>query len=79
MKCYKNIQIEYENNFKFIFDFDQIFIGKSELNHITEKGGGYGVNFDGNSILIREKNNNDKEYKYIFIGHQILHSTPNTK
>lgn len=45
----------------------QIFIGKSEKNGMTEFSGGFGEEFDGNSILL-----NIKGKKYIFIGRSIF-------
>jgi hypothetical protein len=44
----------------------EIFIGKSKKNEMTEFSGGYGPEFDGNSILLWINN-----LKYIFIGKSI--------
>ena len=44
----------------------KIFIGESPLNPMTEYSGGYGPEFDGNSILLKME-----QEKYIFIGDQI--------
>ena len=48
---------------------DEIFIGKSPKNAMTINFGGYGPQFDGNSILIMVKN------KYIYIGSTIYSFT----
>jgi hypothetical protein len=40
----------------------EIFIGKSEKNKMTEYSGGYGSQFDGNTILVKM---NDTTYIYI--------------
>lgn len=45
------------------FGTKKVFIGKSPRNKWTEFSGGYGDEFDGNSILIYTKDN-----EYIFIG-----------
>lgn len=45
----------------------QIFIGKSELNYMTEFSGGHGSKWDGNSLLLHVDANN-----YAFIGESIL-------
>jgi hypothetical protein len=47
---------------------NDIFIGKSPLNEMTEFSGGYGPNFDGNSILIKK----DEKNEYLFIGNRIF-------
>ena len=44
-----------------------IFIGKSPENEMTKFSGGYGPNFDGNSILVHIKDN-----EYIYIGSEIF-------
>lgn len=44
-----------------------IFIGKSTENEMTKFSGGYGAQFDGNSILVYIKDN-----EYIYIGSEIL-------
>lgn len=49
------------------FNCSKVFIGKSYLNDMTRFSGGYGSEFDGNSILLHLENN-----KYIFIGHRIF-------
>ena len=48
---------------KNFFECKKIFIGKSPLNEMTKFSGGYGKDFNGNSILLELENN-----KYIFIG-----------
>jgi hypothetical protein len=50
---------------------DKVFIGKSPLIEMTNISGAHGSAFDGNSILIREANNN-----YKFIGHEIIEFKP---
>lgn len=44
-----------------------IFIGKSIENEMTKFSGGYGHQFDGNSILVNIKDN-----RYIYIGSEIF-------
>lgn len=44
----------------------KVFVGKSPLNEMTQHSGGYGVSFDGNSILVKIT-----PTQYVFIGHQI--------
>lgn len=46
---------------------DNVYIGKSPLNEMTEFSGGHGDNFDGNSILLHLVDNH-----YLFIGHEIF-------
>jgi hypothetical protein len=48
------------------FKADKIFIGESPVNPMTEFSGGYGPEFDGNSILLKIH-----EKEYVFIGYQI--------
>ena len=48
-------------------NIENIFIGKSHKNEMTKNSGGYGSDFDGNSILINVKNN-----EYIYIGSEIF-------
>ena len=45
----------------------QVFIGKSKKNKMTEYSGGYGPDYDGNTILIRPT----KSLDYIHIGRRI--------
>ena len=45
----------------------KIFIGKSPLIPMTQYSGGYGAEFDGNTILLQIT-----EYKYVFIGWKIF-------
>ena len=45
----------------------KIFIGTSEKNEMTEFGGGYGENFDGNTILLHMGKRN-----YILISESIF-------
>ena len=53
------------------YDPLQIFIGKSPLNEMTDFSGGWGPEFDGNSILLKTN-----DLKYIFIGHKIFSFKP---
>lgn len=50
---------------------EKIFIGKSPKNKMTEFSGGYGPDFDGNSILVKGKDN-----EYIYIGATIISFEP---
>lgn len=49
------------------FDTTKIFIGKSPFNKMTEYSGGYGPEFDGNTILFESKIN-----EYVHIGSEIF-------
>ena len=51
------------------YDCMRVFIGKSPRNTMTEFSGGYGPEFDGNSILALLSNEN--KYKYVYIGDEI--------
>jgi len=58
------------NNEEFIVNYtnyEKIWIGESPKNKMTEFSGGYGINFLGNSFLIKLENNN-----YIHIGREIF-------
>ena len=44
----------------------QVFIGKSPKNEMTKFSGGYGKQFDGNSILLKISKN-----RYVFIGSEV--------
>lgn len=48
----------------------QIFIGKSELNEMTEFSGGHGSKWDGNSILLRVAEESGK-HTYVLIGDSV--------
>ena len=48
------------------FKAKEVFVGKSPLNEMTRHSGGYGVSFDGNSILVKITST-----QYVFVGHQI--------
>lgn len=63
----KNIVTVYQYNQQ-IYKYNplKIFIGKSELDEMTEYSGGYGPRFDGNSILLQI----GEDY-YIYIGESI--------
>lgn len=52
-------------------DFDRVWIGKSPKNSVTSFGGGYGPEFDGNSILVKLKTP-EKKYDYVHIAAQII-------
>ncbi len=68
VKIYKNIygtnEAKLEKNPTLTYTAEQIWVGKSPKNEITEFGG-YGPNFDGNSILLKLKD------QYIYIGLKI--------
>jgi hypothetical protein len=51
------------------FRVSAIFIGKSHRNKMTEMSGGYGPEYDGNSILVKLSRRNNT---YVFIGDRIL-------
>ena len=53
---------------------DIVFVGKSPLNRMTEFSGGYGSEFDGNSILIKSEG-----LSYISIGRDIFSFTALSK
>jgi hypothetical protein len=65
---------DYENNEEVIYteflkySFDKIFIGKSNLNDMTNYNSEYGNKFDGNSILFSLK---EEPLKYMFVGQYI--------
>ncbi|AYV75226.1 MAG: hypothetical protein Terrestrivirus1_100 [Terrestrivirus sp.] len=59
-----------EYNFALTFNPKKIFIGKSELNKMTEFSGGHGPEFDGNTILLELSDN-----VYEFIGDTIFSFT----
>lgn len=44
-------------------EVEEVFIGRSPKNKMTEYSGGYGPDFDGNSILLHVK-----DLEYIYIG-----------
>jgi len=48
----------------------EVFVGKSSLNPMTQFSGSHGDNFDGNSILLKLRNN-----RYVFIGTEIYEFT----
>lgn len=52
--------------FKSFEDYEKIFIGKSPINEMTKFSGGHGKEFDGNSILVKLKENT-----YLYIGMDI--------
>ena len=69
---YKEIEVEkYSKSPNFVFlNPKKIFIGISHQNAITEFGGGYGEEYDGNSIVINTDDNN-----YVYIGSEIYSFT----
>jgi hypothetical protein len=61
---FKNYDIEDIDYVKFVTYYPkEILIGHSPKNNMTEFSGGYGEDFEGNSILLRIKNNT-----YVYIG-----------
>ena len=66
-----NDEREFEKNHKFEFEADEIFIGKSKKNEMTIFSGGYGKQFDGNSILLKLYNG-----RYVYIGWEIYSFLP---
>jgi len=56
----------YDKEILEILNYKKIFIGLSPKNSSTIFSGGYGKEFDGNSILIY-----DSKFKYIYIGSEI--------
>lgn len=52
---------------------DEIFIGRSPRNAMTEWSGAHGREYDGNTILLRV------EDKYVFIGWEVYEFTPRAK
>ena len=69
INVYKSSNEDDEDYNKLVLDIcpQQIFVGKSELNKMTEFSGGYGAEFDGNSILLKV---NDSTC--IYIGEKIM-------
>lgn len=59
-------ELVYEEKPALIFQPKRILVGKSPLNKMTEFSGGYGPDFDGNTILLDMGNG-----EYIYIGDQI--------
>ena len=50
------------------YDVDRVFVGKSPKNPTTKISGNFGPNFDGNSILLKLKNGDNR---YVFVGDTI--------
>ena len=48
------------------FYYQHLFIGKSDRNQMTTDSGAFGSDYDGNSILLHQGDNN-----YLFIGQEI--------
>lgn len=61
--CDNNGKTLYHDDAEYKFESKQVFIGKSPRNQMTEFSGGYGKEFDGNSILLNIEN-----LKYVYIG-----------
>lgn len=61
---------DYEGSF-LEYNAEEVFIGKSPKNKMTEFSGGHGSNFDGNSILLKMSDD-----KYIYIGESIFSFKP---
>jgi hypothetical protein len=57
----------------FTFNHQRIFVGKNPLNKMTEFSGGHGPSFDGNSLLLQ-----NRDGKYVYIGYLIFEFTPLT-
>lgn len=55
-----------EDNKTIEYDVEKVFIGKSPRNKMTEFSGGFGDEFDGNTILLRLKDN-----EYIHISDEV--------
>jgi hypothetical protein len=66
VNLYVNNQNTKSMRFLETIESEQIFIGKSEKNKMTEFSGGYGRKFDGNSILLHLHSN-----QYMFIGDEV--------
>lgn len=61
---------------KLVFEcqLEQVWIGKSNENEITAPGGGHGEDYDGNTILIKEKVTPPPEgwtHSYVLVGSSI--------
>lgn len=57
------------HHMRFFMAFDEIFIGKSPLSAMTKFSGGYGPEWDGNSIVAKKKG---VDNTYCFIGDRIF-------
>ena len=68
VNIYKSLDETQENYNYLVFDISpqQIFIGKSVKSKTTEFSGGYGDEFDGNSILLKVS-----DTTYIYVGENI--------
>lgn len=53
------------------YEPEKIFIGRSLLNNMTAFSGGYGEEWDGNSVLLYMGRSGDN-YEYIYIGMNII-------
>lgn len=53
-----------------IKEYEKVFIGKSQLNDMTEYSGAYGSKYNGNSILIK-LSSSSRLHNYMAIGYKI--------
>jgi hypothetical protein len=69
VNVYKSSNEDDEDYNKLVLDIcpQQIFVGKSQLNKMTEFSGGHGDQFDGNSILLKVN-----DTSCIYIGKKIM-------
>lgn len=70
-----DFRTQYENNPILTITSDQVFIGKSPKNKTTEFSGGYGSEFDGNTILLHlfaNDENKSTNLTYIAIAERIF-------
>lgn len=51
-----------------VYEPVEIFIGKSNLNEMTEFSGGHGPKWDSNTILLRLKSESEDKFSYVIIG-----------
>lgn len=58
-----NVQIYEEDNLVYSHRVEKVFIGKSPRCSMTERSGCHGPEFDGNTVLLHEK-----DYTYVFVG-----------
>lgn len=62
------------------YNIKDLFLGKSKLNAMTKFSGGYGPEFDGNSILLHiDDGDDEEEYKYVYVGNSVKEFTTNAK
>lgn len=80
IEVYKSISSNIENQEYalspfLIFEYLELFIGKSPYNKMTSYSGGYGKEYDGNSILLMSPDSEILDYKYVYIGSSIYQFT----